>query len=168
MDYVRVFIEVPKGSRNKYEFDKTTGRFLLDRMLFSSVHYPADYGFILETLAEDGDELDCLVLAGDPTFPGCEIRAFPVAMLEMWDEKGKDEKIICVSRGDPLWGWVTEYDHLPLHLTREIAHFFKIYKELENKPVKIGAWHSKEKAWEVIHASRERYCSCKNNRCPVS
>lgn len=159
MDYVRVFVEVPKGSRNKYEFNKTTGRFLLDRMLFSSVHYPADYGFIPETLAEDGDELDALVLAGDPTFPGCEIRAVPVAVLEMWDEKGKDEKIICVSLRDPVWGWITEYDHLPSNLLREIAHFFQIYKDLEDKPTRIGEWAGKEEAWEIIRAARERYAN---------
>ncbi|HOB86651.1 MAG TPA: inorganic diphosphatase [Bacillota bacterium] len=157
MDYVRVFVEVPKGSRNKYEFNKETGRFQLDRMLFSSVHYPADYGFIPETLAEDGDELDALVLAGDPTFPGCEIRAVPVAVLEMWDEKGKDEKVICVSCGDPVWGWITDLDHLPPNLTREISHFFDIYKDLENKPVKVGEWYGKQKAWEVIRASQKRY-----------
>jgi inorganic pyrophosphatase len=159
MDYVRVFVEVPKGSRNKYEFNKTTKRFLLDRMLFSSVHYPADYGYIPETLAEDGDELDALVLAGDPTFPGCEIRAVPVAVLEMWDEKGRDEKIICVSMGDPLWGWVKQQGDLPPNLVREISHFFKIYKDLEEKKTEIGGWGGQEKAWEVICESRQRYVS---------
>lgn len=156
MDYVTVFIEVPKGSRNKYEFNKKTGSFLLDRMLFSSVHYPADYGFIPETLAEDGDELDALVLAGEPTFPGCEVRAVPLAVLEMWDEKGRDEKIIAVSLGDPVWGWVKSYHDLPHHLAREISHFFEIYKDLEGKKTEIGSWLPEDKAWEVICASRVR------------
>lgn len=106
MDYITAFIEVPKGSRNKYEYNHETGRIFLDRMLFSSVQYPADYGFIPETLAEDGDELDILVLAGEPTFPGCYLKATPVAMLEMWDERSRDEKILAISWGDPVWGWI--------------------------------------------------------------
>lgn len=157
METVRVFVEVPKGSRNKYEYNPETGRFVLDRMLFSAVHYPADYGFIPETLAEDGDEMDALVLAGEATFPGCEVRAVPLAMLEMWDEKGLDEKIISVSYGDPLWGSFSKYNDLPKHLIREITHFFEIYKELEGKETEIGSWYPEDKAWEVINKARERY-----------
>lgn len=134
--------------------------FLLDRMLFSSVHYPADYGFIPDTLAEDGDELDALVLAGDPTLPGCEVRAVPLAVLEMWDEKGRDEKIIAVSLGDPVWGWVKSYQDIPHHLAQEISHFFEIYKDLEGKNTEIGSWLPGDKAWKVICASRERYNEC--------
>lgn len=157
MDYITAFIEVPKGSRNKYEYDHETGRVFLDRMLFSSVQYPAEYGFIPETLAEDGDELDILVLAGEPTFPGCQLRAVPVAMLEMWDEKSRDEKILAVSWRDPVWGWIRDYSHLPPSLLREISHFFSIYKELEGKVTEIGSWFPTEKAWEVIRQAQERY-----------
>ncbi len=157
MDFISVFVEVPKGSRNKYEYNKQTGRFMLDRMLFSSVHYPADYGFIPETLALDGDELDALVLAGDPTFPGCEVRAVPVAALEMWDEKGKDEKIIAVSLNDPLWGWIKKKQDLPPHLIKEISHFFAVYKELEGKKTEIGQWHDEEDTWKIISGAKDRF-----------
>jgi inorganic pyrophosphatase len=155
MPYIPVF--VPKGSRNKYEYNHKTGRFVLDRMLFSSVHYPADYGFIPETLAADGDELDVLVLTGDPTFPGCQVMGLPVAMLEMWDEKGRDEKIIAISREDPLWGWIKKFEDVPPHLLREISHFFSIYKELEGKKTEIGSWYNKEQAWKTIHQAEARY-----------
>ena len=100
-EVVDVFVEVPKGSRNKYEIHPETGRIYLDRVLFTSTHYPADYGFIAGTLAEDGDCLDALVLIEDPTFSGCTIRARPVAMLEMWDEKGRDQKVLCVPMNAP-------------------------------------------------------------------
>ena len=103
---VSVMIEIPKGSRNKYEYDKEKKRLKFDRMLFSAVHYPSDYGFIQETLAMDGDALDALVLVWEPTFPGCIIDAKPVGLFKMWDEKGPDEKILCVPLYDPLWNHI--------------------------------------------------------------
>ena len=157
MDYITAFIEVPKGSRNKYEYNHETGRIFLDRMLFSSVQYPADYGFIPETLAEDGDELDILVLAGEPTFPGCYLKATPVAMLEMWDERSRDEKILAISWGDPVWGWIRVTTTSPHQPAPEISHFFSIYKELEGKVTEIGSWFPADKAWQVIRKAQERY-----------
>ncbi|MDK2855974.1 MAG: inorganic pyrophosphatase [Bacillota bacterium] len=154
---VTAFIEVPRGSRNKYEYDHALKAIRLDRMLFTAVRYPADYGFIPETLAEDGDELDILVLVGEATFPGCLVEARPVAMLDMWDDKGHDEKIIAVSVGDPEWGLVTSSEDLPPNLIKEIAHFFAVYKELEGKRTEIGPWRSAEDAWKTIAEARERY-----------
>lgn len=157
MEYIEVMVEIPKGSRNKYEYDEKTGRFYLDRMLFSAVHYPADYGFVPETLAADGDALDALVLVGEATFSGCVIRAVPVGLFEMRDEKGPDEKILCVASGDPIWSKVKRLKDVPEHLLLEITHFFQVYKDLEAKWTEVTGWHDREAAWEVIHASRERY-----------
>jgi len=157
---VLVVVEIPKGSRNKYEFDHGTGRFFLDRMLFSSVHYPTDYGFIPDTLAEDGDELDALVIVAEPTFPGCVIRARPVGMFDMRDEKGTDHKILAVPISDPLWNWVQRLDDVPRHLLREITHFFSVYKDLEEgkgEQVAVGEWQDREAAEAVIAAARERW-----------
>ncbi len=156
MDHILVMVEIPRGSRNKYEYDKETGRFFLDRMLFSSVHYPADYGFIPDTLAEDGDELDALVLVGEATFPGCIIRARPVGVFEMWDEKGPDEKILAVPVSDPQWNWVQELSDVPAHLLREITHFFQVYKDLEGKQTRVGSWKDREHALRVIEESVRR------------
>lgn len=157
MTDIEVMVEIPKGSRNKYEYDPKTGRFYLDRMLFSSVHYPADYGFVLDTLASDGDALDALVLVGEATFSGCIIRAHPVGLFEMRDEKGPDEKILCVPVNDPQWNWVKTLNDVPQHLLREITHFFQVYKDLEAKWTEVGGWQDRAVAWEVIRASRERY-----------
>ncbi|HET7559972.1 MAG TPA: inorganic diphosphatase [Limnochordia bacterium] len=154
-----VRVEIPKGSRNKYEYDPETGNFVFDRMLFSSVHYPSDYGFIPETLAEDGDPLDALVLVGEPTFPGCIIPAKPVAMLEMSDEKGRDQKVLCVPVHDPQWNWVTTIDDIPKNLRREITHFFEVYKNLEGKVTVVGDWTNREEAWRTIHESIARYAA---------
>lgn len=158
MEYVEVLVEIPKGSRNKYEYDHETGRFYLDRMLFSSVHYPSDYGYIPETLAEDGDALDALVLVGEPTFPGCVIRARPVGVFDMWDEKGADAKILAVPISDPQWNWIHSLEQVPEHLLREITHFFSIYKDLEvAKKTSVGEWRGRQAAEEIIEAARRRY-----------
>lgn len=116
---LKVMVEIPRGSRNKYEYNREEKRFYLDRMLFSSVHYPSDYGFILDTLAEDGDALDALVLVGEATFPGCIIRVEPVAAFEMWDEKGPDQKILCVPVSDPQWNWVQGLSDVPASAERD-------------------------------------------------
>lgn len=157
MTHIEVMVEIPKGSRNKYEYDSKTGRFYLDRMLFSAVHYPADYGFVIDTLAADGDALDALVLVGEATFAGCVIRANPVGLFEMRDEKGPDEKILCVPVNDPQWNWVKSLSDVPQHLLREITHFFQVYKDLEAKWTEVSGWQDRALAWEIIRASRERF-----------
>lgn len=154
---VPVMIEIPKGSRNKYEWDEDSRMVRFDRLLFSPVHYPTDYGFIEETLALDGDALDALVLVWEPTFPGCLIHASPVGVFHMEDEKGKDEKILCVPVGDPMWNHVGELEDVPSHLLREIEHFFRIYKDLEEKKTEVGGWDGRENAEEVVRAARERW-----------
>lgn len=157
MDRIDVVIEIPKGSRNKYEYDVKTGRFYLDRMLFSAMHYPADYGFIPDTLAEDGDPMDVLVLVGEATFPGCTIRAHPVGVFEMRDEKGPDAKILCVPISDPQWNWVKTLSDVPVQLLREITHFFQVYKDLEDKKTEVGGWKDRDVAWALIRDSIDRY-----------
>jgi inorganic pyrophosphatase len=147
---VRVIVEIPKGSRNKYEMDHETGRIRLDRMLFSSVVYPADYGFVEGTLGEDGDPLDALVLVGEPTFPGCEIEVRPVGVFRMRDEKGIDHKLLCVPVSDPLWRGVERLAAVPAHLLLEIEHFFGIYKQLEGKETVTEGWEDEAAARRVL------------------
>ena len=154
---VEVVIEIPKGSRNKYEFDKKTGKIVFDRMLFSSVHYPSDYGFIPNTLALDGDPLDVLVLVNEPTFPGCYIMARPIGLFLMEDEKGMDEKVLCVPVSDPLWNHVYELSQVPPHLLDEIEHFFSIYKDLEQKKVRTDGWLDKTAAIAAIDEAIKRF-----------
>jgi inorganic pyrophosphatase len=154
---VTVMIEIPKGSRNKYEYDKEKRVLRFDRMLFSAVHYPSDYGFIPDTVAQDGDPLDALVLVWEPTFPGCLIEARPVGLFKMWDEKGPDEKILCVPVSDPLWNYIESLADVPPHLLKEIAHFFAIYKDLEEKKTGVEGWEDCEAALKVIRESQHRY-----------
>ena len=154
---VLALIEIPRGSRNKYEFDPETGRIMLDRVLYSSVHYPADYGFIPETLAGDGDPLDILVLVQEPTFPGCIVPARPVGGLDMHDEKGADFKIVAVPLGDPRYAHVTELADLGEHWAKEIETFFETYKWLEPGNTNVEGWHNAAEAWEVIRESRARF-----------
>lgn len=154
---VIAFIEIPRGSRNKYEYDDATGRFRLDRVLYSSVHYPTDYGFIPDTLAEDGDHLDILVLMQEPSFPGCYIEARPIGGLDMADEKGSDFKVLAVPVGDPRYQHVTDLTHLGDHWLREIETFFATYKLLEPKQTEVLGWHDASFAWEVIAACRVRF-----------
>lgn len=152
-----VMIEIPKGSRNKYEYDKEKGLLKFDRMLFSAVHYPSDYGYILNTLARDGDPLDALVLVWEPTFPGCLIDAKPVGLFKMWDEKGPDEKILCVPVSDPLWNYIEDLSGVPPHMLKEIEHFFAIYKELEKKKTGVEGWEDRNEAVSVIVESQRRF-----------
>ncbi len=161
---VMVMVEIPKGSRNKYEFDKDKRLLKFDRMLFSAVHYPSDYGFILDTLAEDGDSLDALVLVWEPTFPGCIIEAKPVGLFKMWDEKGPDQKILCVPVSDPFWNYIENLSQVPQHLLQEIEHFFKIYKELEKKKTGVEGWEDRESAIKIIIESQQR-CRKDQDRC---
>jgi adenylate kinase len=154
---VEVIIEVPRGSRNKYEFDHERHVMHLDRRLFSATVYPADYGFIPETLAEDGDPLDALVLLEEPVFPGCWVRARPIGIFWMEDEKGPDAKIICVPLGDPRWDQVQDLDDMPAHLRSEIHHFFDVYKALEpGKSTSTTGFEGREAALGEIAAARAR------------
>jgi inorganic pyrophosphatase len=147
---VNVVVEIPKGSTNKYEIDHETGVVKLDRVLFSPLFYPCDYGFIPETLYSDGDPLDALVILTHPTFPGCIVEAKPVGALGMRDEKGVDDKIICVATKDPRYSDIDDLDDLSEHLRREIVHFFAVYKELEEKSVEVLGWKTKAKAHQII------------------
>ena len=154
---VEVIIEVPQGSRNKYEMDHATGRIRLDRMLFTSTRYPADYGFIPGTLAEDGDPLDAMVLLGEPAFPGTYVTARPVAVFWMHDERGPDAKILAVPARDPRYRDLQDLSDIPAHLLAEISQFFDVYKELEpGKSTDIRGWQDRDAAEREIIAARRR------------
>lgn len=152
-----VLIEIPKGSRNKYEYDFELKKIRYDRMIFSSMMYPADYGFIPETLALDGDPLDVLVLVTEPTFPGCVMEVKPIGVFHMADEKGPDEKVICVPVSDPIASRVGDLNELNPHLIKEIEHFFKVYKDLEKKKVDVGGWGDVHEAKDIIVKCIERF-----------
>ncbi len=137
---LNVLIEIAAGSKNKYEFDKDLGALALDRVLSSSVMYPYDYGFIPNTLADDGDPLDGMVIMDEPTFPGCVIAARPIGMMEMIDGGDRDEKILCVPDKDPRYAHVKCLKDIPQHRLDEISEFFKTYKNLEKKAVEILGW----------------------------
>ena len=155
---IDVVVEIPRGSRNKYEMDHHTGVIRLDRRLFSATVYPADYGFIPDTLGEDGDPLDALVMLDDPTFPGCWVTARPVGVFWMEDEKGPDAKIICVPAGDPNWGHVADLADMPAHLLAEIEHFFDVYKMLEpGKRTETRGWEGADAAGREVEAARRRF-----------
>ena len=155
-----VTIEIPKGQRNKYQVDHDTGRLRLDRYLYTSMGYPADYGFIEDTLGEDGDPLDALVLLPEPVFPGVIIAARPVGMLRMTDEAGGDDKVLCVPAADPRWDHITDIAHVPTFELEAIKHFFVHYKELEpGKYSEAGDWANREAAEDEVKASVERFRS---------
>jgi inorganic pyrophosphatase len=155
---VEVVIEIPKGQRNKYEMDHATGRIRLDRMLFTSTRYPADYGFIEDTLGGDGDPLDALVLLEEPTFPGCLITARVIGMFKMRDEKGPDEKVLCVPAHDPRAEHFRDIQDVPEFDRLEIQHFFEVYKDLEpGKSVEGARWADRAAAEIEVEASRKRF-----------
>ena len=160
---LEVLIEIPKGCRNKYEYDKERNMIKFDRTLFSSVYYPSDYGFVPDTLSEDGDPLDVLVLVNQPTFPGCLIDAKPIGLFVMYDEKGRDDKILCVPVSDPLWNHINSLEQVPPHLLDEIEHFFSIYKDLEQKSVRVEGWQDKQAALEVIKKAELSFQNAKKN-----
>ncbi|MDQ6847599.1 MAG: inorganic diphosphatase [Candidatus Dormibacteraeota bacterium] len=156
---VDVVIEVPKGSRNKYEWDQSVGAIRLDRELFTATRYPADYGFVVDTLGEDGDPLDALVLLGEATFPGCHIYCRPLGVFWMTDEHGPDAKLLMVPCADTRVEW-RELDDVPEPLLLEIAHFFEIYKELEpGKASRVRGWDSRKAAEAEIKRGQERRAS---------
>jgi inorganic pyrophosphatase len=157
MQTVRCLVEIPKGSRNKYEYDERLGGIKLDRFLFSSVVFPADYGFIPETLAEDGDALDAMVLVGERTFPGCVIEVRAIAVLRMTDDRGQDDKIVCVPLEDPNWSSLEDLDDIPDQLREEVRHFFSIYKEPEGIDVEVQGFEGCEAALKLVEEARERF-----------
>lgn len=153
-----VTVEIPKGNRNKYEVDHATGRIRLDRTLFTSTQYPADYGFIEGTLGEDGDPLDALVLVQEPTFPGCLIRCRPIGMFRMTDEKGGDDKVLCVPAYDPRLEHLNDIYNVGEFDRLEIQHFFEVYKDLEpGKSVEGASWVGRVDAESEVKRSRQRY-----------
>ena len=153
-----VVIEIPAGSRNKYEIDHETGQIRLDRMLFTSTRYPYDYGFVENTLSLDGDPLDALVMLDEATFPGCVVSCRVIGMLRMSDEAGGDDKLLCVAAGDVRKDYLTNISDLPSFELEEIKHFFQVYKSLEpNKAVHGGDWVDHKAAEDEINASYKRY-----------
>jgi len=154
---VKVVVETPMGSRNKYEYDKEYNIMRMDRILYSPVHYPGDYGFIPQTYAEDGDALEVLVLVTEATYPGIVIRARSVCRLRMIDQGTYDDKIICVPVNDPRYKKVRDKKDLPSHILEEIEHFFNVYKHLEGKTVKTGGWKGAAIAKKVIEHSIKLY-----------
>ena len=163
MDVV-VVVEIPKGSRNKYEMDHHTGTIWLDRHLFTATTYPADYGFIDGTLGGDGDPLDALVLLEEPTFPGCHIRARAIGIFWMQDDKGEDGKVICVPSPDPRWDDLQDLDDVKPHLREEIHHFFEVYKALEPKKwSEVRGWQGKDAAEAAILQARKQLADSDRN-----
>lgn len=152
-----VLIEIPKGSRNKYEYDFVLHKIRFDRMLFSSMMYPGDYGFIPESLALDKDPLDVLVLGSEPTFPMCVMEVKPIGVFHMTDEKGPDEKIICVPVSDPIWNQLNDIADMNQHQVKEIEHFFQVYKDLEEKKVDVGGWGDVNEAYDIVNNCIKRY-----------
>mgnify|MGYP001076674923 CR=1 FL=1 len=154
---VNAIVEIPKGCRNKFEVDKQTGLIKLDRYLFSSSHYPGDYGFIPQTLAEDGDPLDVLVMVNEPTFSGCLIETRVVGLFRMTDRGQNDYKVLGVPHRDPLFAEFQDLDDVPAHFLREVAHFFSTYKQLEGVTVEAQGWDTMAVAMEEVAASVRRY-----------
>ncbi|MGQ9676590.1 MAG: inorganic diphosphatase [Chloroflexota bacterium] len=152
LESIDAMVEIPRGGRNKYEYDEKNCVLRLDRVLYSSVHYPVDYGFIPGTRAPDGDHLDVMIVVEEPTFPGCVMSVRPIGMLRMLDEKGEDYKILAVPTRDPRFEHIRELPDLPSHWLREIENFFQTYKYLEGVPTEVLGWEGKEKARQTIAA----------------
>jgi inorganic pyrophosphatase len=155
-------IEIPRGSTNKYEVDSRTGMIRLDRVLYSPLYYPFDYGYIPQTTARDGDTLDVLVMISHPTFPGCIVEAKPLGVLLMKDDKGPDEKIICAATKDPRYEGLHSLDDLEQHLLKEVTHFFEIYKELEEKMVEVIGWKGLDEATALVQRYRNDWLGVRN------
>ena len=154
---LEIVVEIPRGSRNKYEFDETAGVFRLDRVLSSAVFYNFDYGYIDETRADDGDHTDALLIIDEPTFTGCHVWARPVGVLEMRDDKGEDFKVLCVAEGDPNQEHVEQLDQVRPHRLVEIEHFFQTYKILEDKMVDVVGWRDRGRALEILRHDHETW-----------
>ena len=160
-ELVRMIVEIPKGSTNKYEYDGKLGLFRLDRALYSPVHYPGDYGFVPGTLADDGDPVDVLALVEEPSFCGCMIEVRPIGMLNMIDQEQTDQKILAVPNRNPRYDEVRSMDQIFAHVKREVEHFFTIYKELEGRETATLGWGGPDDARKVIAASRKNYVARK-------
>lgn len=156
-DIVNAVVEIPKGSRNKYEYNMDLGVFQLDRVLYSSMHYPEAYGFIPSTLYDDGDPMDVLIVIDQPLQTGIMIEVKPVGILKMQDEKGTDDKVISVAKGDPTYSTIRSVRELPKHTLIEIEHFFTSYKELEGKHVKSFGWHGVAEARHAISRASKAF-----------
>ena len=156
-EIVRMIVEIPKNSANKYEYDGKLAVFRLDRALYSPMHYPGDYGFIPGTLAEDGDPLDVLVLVQEPSFPGCMIEVRPVGVLDLVDNEEMDNKVLAVPNRNPRYDQIHTMDQIFAHVKREVEHFFTIYKELEGKQTRIEGWRGPIEARKLIVSSRQVY-----------
>lgn len=156
-EIVRMIVEIPQHSANKYEYDGNLGVFRLDRALYSPLHYPGDYGFIPGTLASDGDPLDCLVLVQQPSFPGVLIEVRPVGVLNMVDSDESDQKVLAVPTRNPRYDQIHTMDQIFSHVRREIEHFFTIYKELEGKVTTMQGWGGPREARKAITDSRQLY-----------
>lgn len=154
---MNVIIEIPKFSKNKYEIDKATGIIALDRVMHTAQDYPFDYGFVPQTLFDDGDALDVVLVTTYPLAPGILVKARPIAIMEMIDGGERDDKVVAVPVEDPRFDHVKDIGDLYPHFQKEMAHFFETYKKVQNKEVKIGAWHGKDKAMEAFEKSRELY-----------
>lgn len=155
---LEAIVEIPKGTRNKYEYDHERHVIFLDRRLFSATHYPAEYGFIPDTLAEDGDPLDVLIILDEPTFPGCHIHVRPVGVFWMTDEHGRDAKVVAVPSSEPRHSNIVDIEDVDLHLRNEIEHFFSVYKDLEpGKHSEVAGFGSRAEAEEEIKRSFERF-----------
>lgn len=161
-DIVYCIVEIPKGSRNKYEYSKTAGVIKLDRVLYSPLHYPSDYGLIPQTFYEDGDPLDIMVMINEPTYPGCVIEARPIGMFRMLDRGAPDDKILAVPSTDPIFDTYYDLDDVNKHFLKEIAHFFQTYKQLEaNGEIEplgwVGADEAKKHIMHAINLYKEKY-----------
>ena len=156
-EIVRVIVEFPKNSVNKYEYDRELGVFRLDRALYSPMHYPGDYGFIPGTLAGDGDPLDALILVDEPSFTGCLMEVRPVGVLNMVDEREKDQKILAVPNDNPRFDSIHTIDQVFPHVRKEIEHFFSIYKELQGGTTKMDGWYGPPEARKLIGNTRQAY-----------
>jgi inorganic pyrophosphatase len=156
-DRVEIVVEIPRGSRNKYEFDEKAGVYRLDRVLSSAVFYNFEYGYIAQTRADDGDHTDALLLIDEPTFTGCHVWARPIGVLDMRDDKGDDYKVLCVAEGDPHQQHVERLDQVRPHRLVEIEHFFETYKLLEDKTVEIHGWRDRDRALEILAHDRDAW-----------
>ncbi|MGD8244024.1 MAG: inorganic diphosphatase [Anaerolineae bacterium] len=154
---INVIVEIPRGSRNKYEYDRDAGFLKLDRVLFSSLHYPGDYGFIPRTLEVNGDPMAVLVMTNEPTFPGCVIEARPLGIFRLIDKGEYDPKILAVPHTDPLFSEYHNLDDVPRHFLDEAAHFFSVYKDLEMAQVEAKGWADQEASYQEIRQAIDRY-----------
>ena len=155
-DFISV-IEIPKGSKNKYEVDKQTGMLILDRILYTSTHYPANYGFIPRTYADDGDPLDVLVLCSEAVSSMSLVRCYPIGHITMIDDGAEDIKVVAVPFKEPTWNCYQDITDLPPHIIAEIKHFFGVYKQLEGKKMKVLEMYSRDKTLEIIQKAIDSY-----------